>query len=144
MASLSEAAERMKARIESLRSAPEAAIAAADKQLISALPVFTGAYVDAVKVEPLGEGAYSLQVTLPDLLASVQSALEGAAEESWLSKENPVDYVYAEVMPGPEGPYPLRIEESGSPKQGKGQGAWAQAAETARQSLHTALKKAAS
>lgn len=113
-------------RLEALRGVHRAPIEAADRVISAELPVYTGAYRSAVKVD---FEASSSQI-------GVSAGELGAANAALASELGGAERVYYNLHgEGPEGAYPLRIELFGGPASGDGEGAWEKATEEARKSL---------
>lgn len=121
----------MSRRLEALRGVHRAPIEAADSIIAAELPIYTGAYKAAVKVD-FGASASEIYVSTGSLEAT-NAALAADLGGS--------ERVYADLHgEGPAGPYPVRIEVHGGPATGDGAGAWSEAKKKARQVLREEIE----
>lgn len=117
-------------QLDALLGVHRAPIEAADSIVMSELPVYTGAYMDAVSTR-FESTASEISVSLSALQSS-----NAALAADLGGRERVFENIHGS---GPEGPYPVRIELLGGPVSGDGADAWDRATEQAQKVLNEEL-----
>jgi hypothetical protein len=129
--------QQIRADARRIAETPLKAIQVGEAVVMADMPVWSGTYKDSVKVTPVTDG-YSLHVTEPDLLASAEAHKGDRPIKKAMSAQS---YIMENIHGiGPEGPYPLRIEEHGSPVSGMGGQAWRKANAAVKERMRAGVR----
>lgn len=135
--------KKLDRRLNRLARIKNPTIQAADNIISAEIPVYTGAYQQAVKKKSTKDYA-GIWVDRKGLIAAQPKSITYDVGGEQVTVQAGVDRAFDNIHgEPPEGPYPLRIEAHGGPGSGNGAGMWELAADTARQVIAEELARVA-